>query len=491
MGLMLVAVRLLNPAPLLVVLRRPHELSGRFRQLLAVFVAALGQILCVAVVIWASYGFRYTAFNPQRDDARHLQVPWHVMLRNSPPRRNALIQFARDYHLLPEGYIYGFSYTLLFAQKRNAFLNGAFSQRGWVSFFPYCLAVKTPLPVFVLLGLAVWACWVYRYRPSSNEQRQVIAQRWPRLYAACPLLVLFSVYWAFALATNLNIGHRHLLPTYPPLFILAGAAALWFDAAPTHSGKEAKRNRGKTVAVPAVGPNILLAMRILVAASLAVAVLEAIWIWPHYLAYFNVLAGGPRNGYRHLVDSSLDWGQDLPGLKRWLADHPDDSQDPQRVYLSYFGMARPDYYGIDAQRLLSFFPRWDPHVPTPLTGGLYAISANMLNSVYMVNFPGRWNEDYEKRYQDLRPLISQYQQAIANPTLNLQLLDPASPQVQDAFKAYESLRFGRLMSYLRTREPDGQVGYSIMLYRLRDADVGQALDGPPPNELLAEPELER
>ena len=33
-------------------------------------------------------------------------------------------------------------------------------------------------------------------------------------------------------------------------------------------------------------------------------------IYPHYLAHFNEAVGGPRNGYRYLVDSNLDWGQD-------------------------------------------------------------------------------------------------------------------------------------------------------------------------------------
>ena len=37
-----------------------------------------------------------------------------------------------------------------------------------------------------------------------------------------PLAVLFTVYWATSLASHLNIGHRHILPTYPVLFIAAG-----------------------------------------------------------------------------------------------------------------------------------------------------------------------------------------------------------------------------------------------------------------------------
>ena len=66
-------------------------------------------------------------------------------------------------------------------------------------------------------------------------------------------------------------------------------------------------------------------------------------MYPHYLAYFNWIAGGPVNGYKHLVHSSLDWGQDLPGLKRWLNEHDLDSTGKTPVYLAYFGKAKPAY----------------------------------------------------------------------------------------------------------------------------------------------------
>ena len=103
---------------------------------------------------------------------------------------------------------------------------------------------------------------------------------------------------------------------------------------------------------------------------------ECFAIYPHYLAYFNQLAGGPSNGYRHLVDCSLDWGQDLPGLKRWLKDHDLDPPAKTHVYLAYFGSAEPAYYQIAAANLWS--PK--PHPPVPLTEGVYCISASGLSS---------------------------------------------------------------------------------------------------------------
>ena len=40
---------------------------------------------------------------------------------------------------------------------------------------------------------------------------------------------MVGIYGTFALTANLNIGHRHLLPIYPALCILAGGAAFWFQ----------------------------------------------------------------------------------------------------------------------------------------------------------------------------------------------------------------------------------------------------------------------
>ena len=92
---------------------------------------------------------------------------------------------------------------------------------------------------------------------------------------------------------TINIGHRHLLPVYPFVLVIAGRiAALAFGP----------RARYAPLRV-AVG---------LLCLWQAVATARA---FPHYLAYFNELVGGPKNGWKYLVDSNLDWGQELPGLR--------------------------------------------------------------------------------------------------------------------------------------------------------------------------------
>ena len=61
------------------------------------------------------------------------------------------------------------------------------------------------------------------------------------------------------------------------------------------------------------------------------------------------MAGGPKNGYRYLAESNLDWGQDLGGLKRYLEKEPVSD-----VVLSYFGLGLADSVGFRFQDLYSF-----------------------------------------------------------------------------------------------------------------------------------------
>jgi hypothetical protein len=102
-------------------------------------------------------------------------------------------------------------------------------------------------------------------------------------------------------------------------------------------------------------------------------------VHPHYLAYFNELAGGPSQGWRWLVDSNLDWGQDLPGLEQYM-----DAQGISKVTLCYFGTADPGYYGIACDRL----PGYQPPPPSSVVrsvkpGDIVAISATHLQGLYL------------------------------------------------------------------------------------------------------------
>ena len=103
-------------------------------------------------------------------------------------------------------------------------------------------------------------------------------------------------------------------------------------------------------------------------------------IFPHYLPYFNVLAGGPENGYKLMIDSNLDWGQDLPGLKDYL-----EKEGNPEVILSFFGTASPERYGIKYQNFFSYNAsgRKEEHINSlNPSRELFVISANSLQCLY-------------------------------------------------------------------------------------------------------------
>ena len=210
------------------------------------------------------------------------------------------------------------------------------------------------------------------------------------LYAGTPLLALVVVYWAVALSSNLNIGHRHLLPIYPALCILAGGAAFWIQRGfcygrrmrtrgPDESG--ARNERRPARSDRRSGGSRLLAWR--PSRLLAWHVGESVTIRPNYLAYFNQLAGGPSQGYKHLADSSLDWGQDLPALKRWL--DAEGLQRPERGPRISFVLryARAPSTTVSSRRaswrVSSIAVRRSR--PPPLGGGVYCVSATVLDVI--------------------------------------------------------------------------------------------------------------
>jgi hypothetical protein len=315
-------------------LRGPRALRLRSLALSAVAIAA-----AALLVIWAAYGFhRHISPDPAVDAG----FDWARLEPPPGPVRGA-VRIARAASLLPDPYLYGFLRFFRHSEARPAFLLGQRSQDGFPHFFLASFALKTPLGLVGLLLLAS----VLALRRSPG-----VARAGPFLWV--PVLV----YAGLTLTRGINIGHRHLLPLYPFLFVLAARAAAWARARWT-AGRRA----------PALAVGLL--------AGWAVA--SALSVHPHDLAYFNEAAGGPRNGYRLLVDSSLDWGQDLIRAREWAR-----TRGVSGVKLSYFGTADPEYYGVPAALL----PGYMPPVPRKVVrevrpGDLVAVSATNLQCVYL------------------------------------------------------------------------------------------------------------
>jgi hypothetical protein len=429
--------------PIMMALCAAVHLATRRGELGRVALSAAGHAAAAFAIIWAFYGFRYSAFNPALPPADQFIESW-AELYSRTGRIGQVIHLLANVRALPEAFLYGMDYVVETSRQRGAYLNGAYSIEGWPSFFIWTFALKSTIPFILAAAWAAWVAACARMRPAAGAPGRLAG-----LIPLTPLAALFLVYGIISVTSHLNIGHRHLIPIYPVLFILTGALGAWL-ARPV--GWRA----------------------ILVAGLLAWHVAESAWIYPHYLAYFNELAGGPAGGRYHLVDSSLDWGQDLPGLKAWLDANRRPGED---AYLAYFGTGEPRYYHLPVKRLayINGFHEDEPYIP--LGPGLYCVGATMLEQVYS-SVRGEWNFDREREYEFLRNFEPMFRAYANDPAARASLQGELSPaKWTESRDRFLHLRFSRLCYYLRVRRPDAVIGYSIFVYRLSAEEVRAATGG--------------
>jgi len=298
---------------------------------------ALGVVVLLAVAsyaaMWAVYGFRYA---PAPGGVEPLRADLQPLVQARAPKLASIIRWVDERHLLPNACTQGFLLGQAKAQLRSAYLAGTYSVEGWWYFFPLAFLIKTPVGLLVLLAIGVgFAAW--RWRTALDDT----------VFWIVPVVMLMGT----AMLMKLNIGLRHILPVYPFVILLAGLAIhhLW------------ERRRVEIAGL-----------------LVAVATLELAFVYPNYLAFFNIAVGGPRHGHDYLVDSNLDWGQDLKGLQKWMR-----ARDVAHINLSYFGTADPRYYGIPCTVLPGspFFA--EQYVSAPVLPGYVAVSATNLRGVYM------------------------------------------------------------------------------------------------------------
>ena len=414
-------------------LRGSQERSLDSPQTKLVGLIGAGAVVVVGTwaVIWTSFGWRFSGFAPGVPEGWKYYLPWPELLSMAGIWRTPIVTMLQ-WHILPEAFIEGFAHLNYQGMGRSAFLLGNYSNTGWWWFFPYAFLAKSTLAE--LLAVVVAGAVGVRYLLGAGRQLGLAC-----LAPVFPLLALVAVYGAFAVLSPLNIGHRHILPLYPPLFILTGGL----------------------LAVPALRWLRRLAAPLVLLIGLA----ESFAARPDYLAFFNRAVGGSENGWRQLVDSSLDWGQDLPALATWLKQY---HQLGETIYLSYFGNGDPAYEGIKARELAGIYAydkslRWYELEP-----GLYAISATMLQTVYNP-WRGPWTIEREGLYRGLRGSLAQ---AV-----------PAGATAKERFdrneqlKTLDDLRFARLAFYLRARRPEANIGNSIFVYRLNREEIKAVTEG--------------
>jgi hypothetical protein len=424
-----------------------------WRKAAATTASLVVPLLAAVFMIWASCGFRYRAFVPGSASAGFFWFPTFAECVGYAGVVGVLCEGGATWRLLPESWLWGLSYVAARSGHREAFAIGDYSLFGWWWFFPLCLVIKNTLPGLVLSGWGVCRAAALVI-PRAVRRLALDDEAWNVL----PLLVWLGLLWATFLTSHLNIGERHLLPSYPPLMILAGGC--W-----------------RAATVPW--------RKLLICGLVVLHAADVVSRYPASLAYFNQLV--PRGeAHQWLVDSSLDWGQDLRRLGRWLEQH---SAPADRIYVNYSGAASVSSE-LRAVEHLGYPRGWG--VKQVLEPGIYCVSATALQGIS--DRPrGRWCRLFEDHYRRTSQWLDaggkeaddgsakQLLLACTADRDDLGLGDigqpPSLPDL--AMAAFNILQAARLEAFLRQRKPDASIGGSILVYWLDAAAINEALHGPP------------
>ncbi len=198
------------------------------------------------------------------------------------------------------------------ASGSSTFLNGEVYLAGRPAYFPILFAAKEPA---ALLGLTL-VTLVGGLALLWRRLRQPGRAEWLRThFTELSFCLLIIFYWTVSIHSALNIGIRHVLPTFPFIFLLVSRFTV-------HSIRRLRQQSLARFRFAVVTVAVLLGWQ-------AVSVVR---VHPSYLAYFNEFAGGPSHGNRIVADSNLDWGQDLKRLATFA-----NRQGISRLAVDYFG----------------------------------------------------------------------------------------------------------------------------------------------------------
>jgi Dolichyl-phosphate-mannose-protein mannosyltransferase len=241
---------------------------------------------------------------------------------------------------------------------RESYLRGEFQVKGWWYYYLYALAIKVPVGFWIIFFLA-------NLHSLVSKSTNTASWRDGLMLAVPSITILILV----SSQTGFSHHMRYVLPIFPFAFIWMGQSALWI----------AKRGELATI---------------ITCSSLIWAVGSSLWLYPHSLSYFNEIIGGPMHGHNHLINSNIDWGQDLVLLKDWIEDHP----EAKNLQLCYYGHLDPKDLGFD-NPLPPINKKREPNFKPP--SGWYAISIN-----YLRGYGWKQPKDGFSYFQNYKPVAT-------------------------------------------------------------------------------------
>jgi len=232
----------------------------------------------------------------------------------------------------------------------TTFFLGDVTNKGWSHYFPTVYIIKTPLTLHILTIIALlFLAWQFKFKYVRGSASHIF-KHIKKYFVEYSMLIFLGVYWASSITSNLNIGVRHILPTFPFVYLLiSGQINRIFSFLKTKK-------------------KLFIVHCSLFIVLLAWYAFSSLSVFPYYLTYFNELVGGAKNGYKYVTDSNLDWGQDLKRLTNWVEEN-----NIKKIKVDYFGGATAEYYLGD-----KFEPWWGDRNPEEAKGSWLAISATFL-----------------------------------------------------------------------------------------------------------------
>jgi hypothetical protein len=233
-----------------------------------------------------------------------------VFGNNSELLKEKFISFALNQSIPFSTYIMGFlgaSNQTLVEHKFVPMIFGNYNPDGWRYYYIIVFLLKTSFSVLILLVIAVLF------------SRGLKKDRMSELFITIPVILLMML----TMLSVLQLGVRYILPIYPFLFVYISKIA----------NVNIQDNKG------------FIQRRLVYILILFLGfchLFSSVKVFPHYLPYFNMLAGGPSNGYKYLTRVNSDLGQDLKGLGKYL-----NRNKIRDVKLNYWGFATPGIYNIN------------------------------------------------------------------------------------------------------------------------------------------------
>lgn len=323
-------------------------------------------------VIWGAYGIFVRNYPQERQasDAEFLLSSYGFR-----PAVNLDLALIKNRATRPLGqYLLG----VLMVQQRSAGGNTAFflgevSAAGSRLYFPLLYLLKEPLALHALTLLAL-VISTRRLFGTPQKDIPVLSRmrRWIRdHFTEFSAFAFIAFYWLFSIKSPLNIGVRHVLPTFPFIYILvAREITQWLrlpDTGETYTPAQWLFRISRTIAaLPKYALTVFLLLWL---------VMDTLIAFPHFLSYYNELGGGAQNGWKIAVDSNYDWGQDLKRLTEFV-----QKNDIDKISLDYFGGGSPGYYLGDR-----FEPWWSAKGPAR---GYFAISSTFRQGAFGAPAPG-------------------------------------------------------------------------------------------------------